>query len=131
MNQEKKLSEATKANIEAQYGSLVSTLIKDGKDIADNITPLEADLIHSVLGIAGEAGELLDAIKKHTIYKKELDFANIVEELGDLEFYMENLRKALNISRELVLLTNIAKLTKRYPKGAYSNEDAIFRADKA
>ena len=43
--------------------------------------------LHMKLGSAGEAGELLDALKKNLIYGKELDTANVVEELGDSLFY--------------------------------------------
>jgi len=82
------------------------------------------------MGISGESGELLDAIKKHTIYGKELDLENVIEELGDIEFYMEGLRASLGITRGQVLRANTAKLLKRYSKGSYSNEAAIAREDK-
>jgi NTP pyrophosphatase (non-canonical NTP hydrolase) len=83
-----------------------------------------------VLGISGEAGELLDAVKKATIYRKPLDRVNVVEELGDLEFYMRGLRESLGITREETLGLNISKLRKRYT-AKYSDEAAIHRADKA
>ena len=50
-----------------------------------------------VVGVSGEAGELLDAVKKAVIYRKPLDLENVIEELGDLEFYMEGLRQGLEI----------------------------------
>ena len=81
------------------------------------------------LGISGEAGELLDAIKKSVIYLRPLDIPNIIEELGDLEFYMEGLRERLNITREQVLQNNINKLTIRYGK-MYSDKSANERKDK-
>lgn len=82
------------------------------------------------MGISGEAGELLDAIKKGVIYRKPLDRENIIEELGDIEFYLEGLRQQLHISREETLLANINKLSKRYEKLSYSNDAAQTRADK-
>lgn len=112
------------------YGEMVKALAKPGNDIAENITGEEAHLIHMAIGVCGEAGELLDAIKKHVIYKKPLDLANVVEELGDLEFYLEGLRSALEINRLEVLKVNMAKLSKRYESGKYSNEQAQTRADK-
>ena len=82
-------------------------------------------------GVSGEAGELLDAVKKSVVYKKPLDRENVVEKLGDLRFYMAGLMNALNISEtELVEATN-KKLAKRYAAGSYSNEQAQERADKA
>ena len=53
----------------------------------------------------------------------------MIEELGDLEFYMQGLRDALKITREETLKINMQKLEKRYG-GLYSNEAAQARADK-
>lgn len=68
--------------------------------------------------------------KKHVIYRKPRDMPNIVEELGDIELYLEGLRQQLGVSREQCLQGNIAKLTKRYESGKFSNDSAIQRADK-
>ena len=111
------------------HPALVLALCKSGKDIQASLTYQGAHLLHMVVGISGEAGELLDAIKKATIYNKELDVANVIEELGDLEFYMEGLRQGLGITREQTLDHNIAKLTVRYGK-KYSDQAAQQRADK-
>jgi NTP pyrophosphatase (non-canonical NTP hydrolase) len=81
------------------------------------------------MGVSGEAGELLDAIKKSAIYRKPLDIANVIEELGDLEFYMEGIRQSLGITRRECLDANIAKLICRYGDH-YSDEAANARADK-
>jgi NTP pyrophosphatase (non-canonical NTP hydrolase) len=115
------------------FEEMVAALVKPGDEIARNITPEQAHLIHMAAGIAGEAGELLDAIKKHVIYNKALDLPHIVEELGDIEFYLEGLRQKLEIQREYVLLQNQKKLSGkggRYESG-YSDEAAQARADKA
>lgn len=114
--------------VDAEHAQLVLETCKPGKSIA--LTSLSAHLIHMALGMAGEAGELVDAIKKHAIYCKPLDSENIIEELGDLEWYMQGLRAALCITREEVLEANIKKLRKRYSSGSYSNEQAQQRKDK-
>jgi NTP pyrophosphatase (non-canonical NTP hydrolase) len=111
------------------HPDLVEALAKPGRAIVEAMTPVEAHLIHMVMGISGEAGELLDAIKKAVIYKKTLDYANVVEELGDLEFYLEGLRAALGLTRQQTLEANIDKLSKRYGE-KYSDAAAIARADK-
>lgn len=54
----------------------------------------------------------------------------MIEELGDLEFYMEGIRQQFNITREVTILHNIEKLNKRYNKMKYTNEDAKLRVDK-
>lgn len=109
---------------------LVAALAKPGQDIVDEMTVEKAAAIHMALGITGEAGEASDAVKKFAMYGKPLDRDHLIEELGDLEFYLEGLRQVFDISREEVLAKNIEKLTKRYASGSYSNQEAIARADK-
>lgn len=116
--------------LEAQFGTMVTALAKDGALIKAELTPIDADLLHMGVGVSGEAGELLDAIKKATIYRKPLDLENVIEELGDLEFYMERIRQIIGVSREEILKRNVAKLGKRYSSGKYSNDQAKERADK-
>lgn len=113
----------------SDYESFVLELKKPGEDILAELTPEQACVWHMATGISTEAGELLDAVKKWTIYQKELDLFNVIEELGDLEFYMAGLRESLGISRDLVLSENIAKLRVRYGV-RYSNAAARDRADK-
>ena len=115
---------------EQDYPALVSALQKPGAEIIAELAPKKASALHMAIGISGEAGELLDAIKKWVMYGKPLDVENVIEELGDLEFYMEGLRAELGLTREAVILANIAKLNKRYASGKYSNQQAQDRADK-
>lgn len=109
-------------NAERDYKDFVSALFKQDTD--------DMEHMHAALGVAGEAGELADAIKKHVVYGKPLDRTNVVEELGDLRFYMQQIMNMHGITDEEVLQFNATKLSNRYPKGSYSNEDAIARADK-
>ncbi len=115
---------------EKDFAAMVARLSKPGEQIKNELTPKQAHLLHMAVGISGEAGELLDAIKKHAVYQKSLNITNVVEELGDLEFFMEGLRATLGISREEVLAKNINKLSVRYHSGKYSNQQAQQRADK-
>jgi NTP pyrophosphatase (non-canonical NTP hydrolase) len=113
-----------------EHSKMVAALAKDGHIIAQEITGRHAHLLHMAVGISGESGELLDAIKKQVIYRKVLDRANVIEELGDLEFYMEGLRQGLGITREETLAANIAKLGVRYADKQYSDASAQERKDK-
>lgn len=112
------------------HPELVKALVKAPGLILPTLGDDKVDLIHATMGIVGEAGELLDGIKKHVIYDKELDRENVVEELGDMEFYMEQLRQRLNITRDETLNANIEKLKVRYAGLNYSDEAAQQRADK-
>ena len=112
------------------HSEMVEALCKSGELICQELTAQDAHNLHMVVGISGEAGELLDAIKKAVIYRKPIDMENVIEELGDLEFYMEGLRQSFGITRSQTLSQNIAKLSKRYEGLKYTNEAAQLRADK-
>lgn len=112
------------------HAELVAVLVKPGQAILDSLTPSKCHAWHMASCIPGEAGELFDAVKKWVIYNKDLDRENVVEELGDLEFYMEGLRKDLGITREETLAHNVNKLSKRYESLKYSDQAAQERKDK-
>jgi NTP pyrophosphatase (non-canonical NTP hydrolase) len=112
------------------HQELVSKLVKDGDTIVSELTGKDAHLWHMATGVAGEGGELLDAVKKAVIYRKPLDRKNVVEEIGDLEFFLEGMRQALDITREECLQENIKKLSLRYEKLTYSDRSAQERKDK-
>ena len=114
----------------SRYADMVEALCKPGYEIIMELDANKADALHMAVGVSGESGELLDCIKKHAIYNKPLDRENLVEELGDIEFYLEGLRQVFGVTREEVLAINQAKLEKRYSSGKYSNEQAQARADK-
>ena len=117
-------------NWKPKYHDMVKGLCKPGQVLIDQLTPQKAHVQHMAIGISGEAGELLDAVKKYTVYNKTVDLVNIVEELGDIEFYLEGLRQGFGVTREETLLANIAKLGKRYEGLIYSDAAAQARADK-
>ena len=117
------------AQLEDRHSVMVRRLAKPGRAIVEELNAKQAHLLHMAVGISGEAGELLDAIKKMAIYQKNLDVDNVVEELGDLEFFMEGLRESLQITREQCLEHNYQKLAKRYGE-KYSNQSAQERKDK-
>jgi len=123
------------------YAKFVGDLIKPPEAILATLTADKVNLIRMVFGIAGEAsGELLDAIKKHTIYNQPLDTVmceqtgatigeTILEELGDISFFLQGLMNHFGYTHASVQAHNKAKLEKRY-KGKYSDAAAKDRADK-
>jgi NTP pyrophosphatase (non-canonical NTP hydrolase) len=102
----------------------------DAKTLKENITPIQAHMLHMALGVFGEGGELLDTILNHIFYKEPIDLENIIEELGDGEFYNEGIRQIFNLVREGILNKNIEKLSKRYESLNYSDKQAQERKDK-
>lgn len=69
------------------------------------------------LGLAGEAGEAVELIKKHNFHGKELDLEKLKAELGDVLWYVANMSRAAGITLQSVAEGNIAKLQARYPDG--------------
>ena len=70
------------------------------------------------LGIAGEAGEYCELIKKHTFHgKKPLDLDAARKELGDVLYYVAMAAKNLHLSLDEVARANVDKLKARYPDG--------------
>lgn len=73
-------------------------------------------LLISLLGVAGEAGELLSKYKKHLRDGDAYTTFNdaIKEELGDVLWYLTNIASKSNLSLEEVALANLAKTRKRW-----------------
>ena len=80
------------------------------------IAPRGSRLLHSVLGLMGELGELASALQRWLYYNKELDVVNIVEEFGDAEWYISQGCRAVNATLEDVMKANLNKLKFRYPE---------------
>jgi hypothetical protein len=80
------------------YPALVAALAKPGQDILDSLTAQKVEAWHHASCIPGEAGELFDPINRHLNFGAPFDRQNVIEELGDIEFYMEGLRAAVGLS---------------------------------
>ena len=55
------------------YDTFVAGNCKPGEHILESLTPEQAEAWHMATGHSGEAGELLDAIKKWVIYQRPAD----------------------------------------------------------
>lgn len=94
-------------------------------------TRTQADqLSNMALGLAGEAGETADMLKKHLFHGKPLNAAEVVKELGDVLWYVAGMATALGASLDDIAQQNVDKLRTRYPDG-FSAEASAIRADVA
>ena len=93
------------------------------------LTKEQSELLHAASGVVTEGTELLDAISKHVFDGQPLDEDNIIEELGDLCFYLEAAMQAIKMKRADIEELNMAKLFERYKDG-YSDQQAQERKDK-
>tara|TARA_S200002703_G_scaffold68482_1_gene59464 strand:+ start:146 stop:493 length:348 start_codon:yes stop_codon:yes gene_type:complete len=97
------------------YGKFVEEMFKDKLKPEEEQIYLERfGALHAAVGIAGEAGEVLDEVKKAVFTGKNMYLDNLIKEMGDLEFYMEALRQQLRISRDETLNNNWRKLSERH-----------------
>ena len=97
-------------------------------DFADRIGELDREganierLLTSGVGINAEGGEFLEIIKKMVFQGKPWNEDNrehLIIELGDIMWYVAQACMALEVSMDQVLETNVKKLEKRYPDGAF------------
>jgi NTP pyrophosphatase (non-canonical NTP hydrolase) len=69
------------------------------------------------LGLAGEAGEVADHIKKYIGHDHALDRDRVSKELGDVLWYVAEICTVLDFDMSEVAGQNLKKLGKRYPNG--------------
>ncbi len=74
-------------------------------------------LLNGCLGLSGETGEVVDAIKKVLFHGKERNDQEIKKELGDVLWYVALIAESLGYSMDEIMEQNIDKLKKRYPEG--------------
>lgn len=101
--------------------------LKEYQEKAQNTLALtKDDIMHMILGMLTELGELSDGYKKALAYGKPLDLVNIKEEIGDLMWYIANFCNIHDWDLGEILQTNIDKLSARYPK-KFTEENALNR----
>lgn len=91
-----------------------------------DITPKEVMIAWVAIGLAGEAGEVAEVVKKGIFHQQGIEREKIKKELGDVLWYVAALCTHLEIPMAEVMQHNIEKLTARFPVG-YSPERTTFR----
>jgi NTP pyrophosphatase (non-canonical NTP hydrolase) len=90
---------------------------------------VKPETAHGIVGLAGEAGELLGAMKKALFYGKPFDLVNLREEIGDVMWYLMTIVRSEGWGLEEILKENIEKLKLRYPE-QFTTELSEERLDK-
>ena len=85
---------------------------------------VQEDTLHGILGIATEAAELAEIIRRPPA--DGIDTTNLLEELGDVMWYIALVARDNDWTFEDIMETNMAKLRKRYPD-KFTQEAAIDR----
>ena len=108
-------------------------VIKNRPDFKTSL--IQEKLAMGGLGLAGEAGEVADLIKKALFHVKnpmhsyELDREKLIKEMGDVYWYLEFLCASIGTTQEEVQQANIDKLNKRHPNG-WTPESQARKADE-
>jgi NTP pyrophosphatase (non-canonical NTP hydrolase) len=71
-------------------------------------------ILHGIIGLITEAGELAEAALRFLKQHEDFDFTNLKEEGGDNQWYAAELFEAIQTTFEEVQRLNIAKLASRY-----------------
>lgn len=80
------------------YPMMVSALSKPGTSIMADLTPLKAERLHMAVGLVGEVFELQECIDYNPL-TRECDQTHLIEELGDIEFYLEGLMQLYKVTQ--------------------------------
>jgi hypothetical protein len=99
---------------------VLKTLSNDYDAISKRLEDKDTiDMLHAATRMVTEAGELMDMLKKHIFYGKDLDLVNAEEELGDSNWYQSLMIHSMKMKNhvttwEQIWEKNIEKLKARY-----------------
>ena len=123
------------------YEKFVDTVTSDAStsflSLSDRLVELDEKganierLLNAAVGISAEGGEFTEIVKKMIFQGKPFDKDNkdhLIIELGDVMWYVAQACMALEVSMDEVIETNVKKLAKRYPEGAF---DEFFSENRS
>ena len=87
-----------------KYEDMVKALSKPGAEIVASMTGDEAHILHMAVGVMGETCEFVKTI---SVPADEEGAKNMIEEMGDVEFYFEGLRQGINTHPTRYLTSSI------------------------
>jgi NTP pyrophosphatase (non-canonical NTP hydrolase) len=90
----------------------------------------EKGLNCAAMGLAGEAGEVCDLVKKWQHHRAPRSAEKLRKELGDVLWYVAHACNVMGWTMEEVAELNVAKLRARYPDG-FNTADSIAKRDEA
>lgn len=109
---------------------LVNDYQKEALKYVNNSLDDYEKLLNAFLGLAGEAGEACDLLKKVLFQGHEDESGeHMLKELGDVAWYLAMASHMSGYSLEEVFATNLEKLQARYPDGYFKVEDSINRSE--
>ena len=101
---------------------------KDYQSFTESLDNLDGEganiqrLLTAAVGLSAEGGEFMEIVKKMVFQGKPWNDDNrehLINELGDVMWYVMQACAALDVSLEDVVAGNVEKLKKRYPGGEF------------
>ena len=83
------------SNLNRKYRQMVTNLIKPPEVLKEDWSANECHVLHMLIGLCGELQELVVAVENN-------DRCNILEELGDIDFYLDGMKLAFNLPTDVV-----------------------------
>jgi NTP pyrophosphatase (non-canonical NTP hydrolase) len=119
-------------DLDAQDDDAIDVASLDGyqqlaESTAARYDTFEKRLTIFTLGLAGEAGEFAEKVKKWLGHGHDMPDEVLRDELGDVLWYVANLAAVLDFDLSDVADANISKLAERYPEG-FSVERSVNRS---
>lgn len=116
----------------AVYGKPFPAPMVAGALPAPKPFPVDPQVFHAIVGIATEAGELVQALIKAMYEGKPMDLTNLLEESGDVDWYQALLDSRIQGTQAKRWQSNRDKLARRYAKTkgdkpVFTTEAAITR----
>lgn len=97
----------------------LDTVINPSWNYAKRCSTHQDEVMNAILGLGGEAGEIVDEVKKmyyHTEKPEGFHRDKLVKEFGDSFFYHIKAMELLGITLEECLKSNKEKLESRHPE---------------
>ena len=106
-----------------QYQTEAMRTVSDVTAASDEIL-----MLNGAMGLNGEAGEVIDILKKYMFQGHDLDKDHVAKECGDCLWYLAILAKGAGYTLDEIAEMNKAKLRNRYPDG-FEADKSLHRAE--
>ncbi|MDA8224267.1 MAG: nucleoside triphosphate pyrophosphohydrolase family protein [Desulfitobacterium hafniense] len=110
------------------YHTLTFDQYQASSSRTDNYADQKEAITNFAFGICGEAGEIVDLVKKVIFHGHPIDKEKFKYEIGDQLWYLARMAEWVGLTLEEVAEANINKLMVRYPNG-FSQEKSINRSE--
>ena len=107
-----------------QHHAARTLIDKPGFEISDK----DIMTVWCAVGLGGEAGEVLEQIKKGIFHQHGLDDEKLKKEIGDCLWYLAGLCTTRGYDLGEIMQANIDKLLVRYSNG-FNSQDSQKRVD--